>query len=1314
MTIRYSRSPIRIVSSVEQGHVLISAVKLILAALPFLLVTPICGHSRLTNNQRQSDSPANQSVHSRRTEDYNLLLLTRGPQQFNGTQVGRLSSLQLDSPVERELKGGESHSYVISLAPGHYVRLLLDQRGIDVVVRLFSKNEKLLEVDRPNGSFGSEELVWIAPTKESYRLEIRALEETASPGKYALRIAELRPSTDQDRKRLLAQAAYNRGLSLRSQVNGSALEAIKSFTEALKLGLSTEHLSVAAYAANGLGDAYRDSGDFQKASELYQKAASLHKSVQDRGGESLTINNLGTLNLNRGDPRTALAYFQESLKLQKEIGNRRSESFTTNDIGRAYNRLGDRAKALEYYQAALVLERALKDQLSEAATLSNMAEVYSNLGDLAKALDHYRQAQLLYRELKDESGEAGVGNGIGVVYLNRGEYQNALKFFNAAIETLKKTGDQRSMAVALNNAGEAYLYLKENEKGLEIYQQALTIHRQLHDRYGEATALHGIGSAYVEMFRHQEGLEYLLQALELRKQIQDRSGETTTAFSLGVLYWDMREYQKSLNYTFRALENFRQLRDPLGEVQALYHIGWVYFSMDESRKAAEYLTQALEGYRKLGHRSGEIVTLDTLSRAWNNAGELRRALECVQQKLALLNDTKNQAAIAQATGIIGILYAQLDEPQPAIEYLQRALRLNREINNRREEAICLNGIGWLYSTLKDAQQATQYYEQSLSIWRSLKNTDWQADVLYNLAELKASSGAWKEAAAFLDESLNLAESKLSIELLAGGEWQKQFFLRSQNKNLQIAIGINHRYAPNDTKTTELALTTILRRKGRILDAMSNEISALRQNASAETITLLDQINHQASVQSQLKIRGPQGMSLQDYQSQLNESQEKIEELQLKVNASSSRIRSETQAVTSQLVQALIPRDSALVEFMVWLPFQPEGDWRNKFGKPRYVAYVMFNQGPAKLIDLGDAQTINTLARKLRSVLRDPTAEVSVIKETARAMDELVMKPIRQKLGTTRRMLISPDGELNLVPFAALIDERGDYLVTNYKISYLTSGRDLLRLQIPRQSKEPPLIVANPDFEDTGTVSAANPTRAGDARSTALKEMKWGPLPGTDSEAKAIKNLMPDAKLRTGGDATETEVKKVQAPVIIHFATHGFFLTDVRVDDQPLVGTLRSSATAGLAKEENRMLRSGLVLAGANPKQSGDQDGVLTALEMAGLNLWGTKLVVLSACETGIGDVQVGEGVYGLRRALVLAGAEAQIMSLWKVDDKVTANLMRDYYSILLTKNAGRADALRDVQLLLLRNKETSHPYFWAGFIESGAWDKMSAGGAGRN
>ncbi len=205
-------------------------------------------------------------------------------------------------------------------------------------------------------------------------------------------------------------------------------------------------------------------------------------------------------------------------------------------------------------------------------------------------------------------------------------------------------------------------------------------------------------------------------------------------------------------------------------------------------------------------------------------------------------------------------------------------------------------------------------------------------------------------------------------------------------------------------------------------------------------------------------------------------------------------------------------------------------------------------------------------------------------------------------------------------------------------------------------------------------------------------------------------VLPGAVVRTDVEATESFLKGVEASSILHVATHAFFLgaPSTPAEETPVVrsglglpGADRLGGDAGLG--ESPLLRSGLVLAGANGLEGGEgEDGILTALEASGLDLWGTELVVLSACETGLGGVSNGEGVFGLRRALVLAGAESQLMSLWKVADAATKELMVRYYGNLIS-GMGRSEALRQVQLEMLRSSDHGHPYYWASFISIGDW-----------
>jgi CHAT domain-containing protein len=213
---------------------------------------------------------------------------------------------------------------------------------------------------------------------------------------------------------------------------------------------------------------------------------------------------------------------------------------------------------------------------------------------------------------------------------------------------------------------------------------------------------------------------------------------------------------------------------------------------------------------------------------------------------------------------------------------------------------------------------------------------------------------------------------------------------------------------------------------------------------------------------------------------------------------------------------------------------------------------------------------------------------------------------------------------------------------------------------------------------------------------------FAPLLGAAAEARTIKSLFPDARVHIGGQATEGALKRLEAPRILHIATHGFFLRDALTLDSP--ASAPSSATSA-APVENPLLRSGLALAGANRSAAGADDGILTALEASNLNLWGTKLVTLSACDTGVGEVRTGEGVYGLRRALFIAGAETLVMSLWPVSDYITREMMTGYYTGL-KKGLGRGAALRDTQLAMLKRKGRQHPFYWAGFIQSGEWANL--------
>lgn len=298
-----------------------------------------------------------------------------------------------------------------------------------------------------------------------------------------------------------------------------------------------------------------------------------------------------------------------------------------------------------------------------------------------------------------------------------------------------------------------------------------------------------------------------------------------------------------------------------------------------------------------------------------------------------------------------------------------------------------------------------------------------------------------------------------------------------------------------------------------------------------------------------------------------------------------------------------------------------------------------------------------------------------------------MTPIRTVLGDANTVFVSPDGAFNLIPFEALVDEAGRYLVDSYQFRYLTSGRDLIRLEDTVANQNPAVLIGAPTFSWAEQV-VDNSAEIPQQRGISIAENRFPLLAGTQDEVEAIaqkfsESSLPEPRVYMAATATEAQFKAIHSPQVLHLATHGFFSEN--------------------ENHINPLLQSGLVFAGVKQRQSGpDQDGILTALEVTGMNLSTTQLVVLSACETGLGELLVGEGVYGLRRAFVLAGTQSQVISLWKVDDTATQELMADYYDRLLS-GIPRDAALRETQRAFLRSEDYSHPYYWAAFIGSGDW-----------
>lgn len=636
----------------------------------------------------------------------------------------------------------------------------------------------------------------------------------------------------------------------------------------------------------------------------------------------------------------------------------------------------------------------------------------------------------------------------------------------------------------------------------------------------------------------------------------------------------------------------------------------------------------------------------------------------------------------------------------------------------------LINLAMLYSTTGEYAKAEACYRRALSVQGEGVNDPNLQEIFFGLARLYAARGMASEAVEFQHRAGELEESFIALNLTVGSEREKLAFLDQFSWHSSRTITLHTSLAPHDPMARELAVTTILRHKGRVQDAMSANLTALRLRSTTEDRALLDQLNETTTRLANLVLSAPQNTAPAGRQQQIKALEEQRERLEAEISRRSAGVYQQSQPATLAAVQQAVPDGAALIEFALYHPFDPKApDNRTAYGEPHYVAYVVHGHGDVRWTALGPAKTIDDAVDAWRRALSDPRR--NDVKRLARSVDAAILSPVRALLGETTQLLVSPDGALNLVPFEALVDERGRYLIERYSVRYLTSGRDLLRLQVARTSKHAPIVFADPLFGEPALTAIAKSTAtfspraaSGDTRPGKATRQKvtagfdsssfyFVPLTGTAQEAQSIKSLFAEAKILTGAQATESALKQVAAPRVLHIATHGFFLTDAPASSASSSKASGESkrAMSARAQTKNPLLRSGLALAGANLRGSANDDGILTALEASGLNLWGTKLVTLSACDTAVGEVKNGEGVYGLRRAFVLAGTETLLMSLWPVSDYMTRELMVAYYKGL-KQGQGRGAALRQVQLDLLKRKGRDHPFYWASFIQSGEWANL--------
>ena len=566
----------------------------------------------------------------------------------------------------------------------------------------------------------------------------------------------------------------------------------------------------------------------------------------------------------------------------------------------------------------------------------------------------------------------------------------------------------------------------------------------------------------------------------------------------------------------------------------------------------------------------------------------------------------------------------------------------------------------------------------------------------NLALVLCEQGLYKVAMPILQRSIGSSTNWLVRELPLLPDQSRSAQLRRLGKSWEWVFGLIDRHSP----AAKLALEIRLNRQGLLSEVEQRQ--ALLLNAPGVDRVKVEQLQALTQQLASVSLSADRRTAVREQRDKLQaEIYRQIPDLQL-------------QLVNTSAVAKVLPADGALVEFQRYRPFDGRKPQGQRWGADHYIALVLKPNGSISSVALGPAAAIDAQVHKALKVSADGLSDAEAIWAQ---LSTQVLKPLLPQLTDSRQWFLSPDGELNRVPFAALPapQQMGTPLAQAVQLRLLTTGRELVRLQQPAPPGGEALVMANPNYDRPSTKKppAARPDAVATVvqrRSAELGSNQWQPLFASEREGQKVANLLGTG-LTGGAAATTTVLQRRQGPRVLHIATHGFFVADKETKPTEALRAIQEgSPLLRSLRQEDPQLRSGLVFAGANqPDLDPNDDGYLTAAEAVTLNLKGTELVVLSACSTGQGEVRTGEGVYGLQRSLTVAGARSTLLSLWKVDDAATAEFMGRYYQ-RLKSGEGRSDALAAVQAEFRSGKVQSpsgaswkEPYYWAAWQLVGDW-----------
>jgi CHAT domain-containing protein len=979
-------------------------------------------------------------------------------------------------------------------------------------------------------------------------------------------------------------------------------------------------------------------------------------------------------------------------------------------------------ESIKKYYEAFSHWRAVSNPLGQARALKAIGDAYAILSENSKRLNCYEQALKLVRSARDSKAEVDALTDIANAYIELGESIKAFEFCNQALARSREIGYRKGEAASLNATGSAHYTVGDLQKALEILPQALSLWHELEDHPGQAQTLMNIGYAYDDSGDIHKALDAYTESLEHSKKAGDRQGEALAMSAIGGVQTWLGEKQRALDYHNETVKLFREMGFKNGEAATWNNIAAVYEDLGEIQKALEAYSRALHLYQAAKQRSYEALTTGYIGKMYLLLGDEKKALEKFNQKLLISRALSDNRMEAYTLKDMGAAFESQGNKLQALGYYNRALNLHLAGSDRRGQAYTLNAIGQTYDDLGDKAKAIRYYKEAFQLIKVAEDRGGEVITLFNIARAERDLGNLNESRSHIETALNSVESLRAR--LVNQEMRASYFAHVHKYyEFYIDLLMSLCKQQGSDSLAAAAFEVSERARARILLEILAEAQAdIRRGVDIELLErerlLRQQIDAKAEYNARLLYNPASAEQLAELKQELEGLLDSYQQVQAQIRAKSPVYAELVQPAPLSLVeiqQQVLDVDTMMLQYSLgeersylWAITQSS---ITSFELPARAEIERVARGMLETIvayELGPNQPVSQIRSRIKQAEAHYWRRASVL-------SQMLLRPVASQLGKKRLLIIS-EGILQYVPFAALPepdmnssesaqsagnDLAATPILVNHEIISLPSASVLgmLRRQIANRApaKKAIAVMADPVFDqndsriktggdEAGTINQAQ-SRSGrikkafQRRSRTRSGMSLPRLLSTRREANAILAWAPDQEVMKAlgfkasrATALSSEVSQYR---IVHIATHG--LLD---SEHPEL----SSIVLSMVDERGQ-----------------PQNGFLRLHDIYNLNL-PAELIVLSACSTALGKDIKGEGLIGLTRGFMYAGAARVVSSLWQVDDEATAELMGLFYQKMLKENMRPAAALRSAQLEVMNKKRWHVPYYWASFILQGDWN----------